>query len=86
MATKSVELYHKSGQNYKIVDIPLINENVFVVNYYLQLLIDDIEKSASPKAAYSFSRFVIKKSGLKEYNKIKSYSITKTLHQLEAPS
>lgn len=86
MATKNLELFHMSGQKYKIVDIPVVNQDVFVVNYYLQLLIDEIERSAKPKGIYSFSSFVIDKCGLKEYNKMKSLSITKTLHQLDAPS
>ncbi|WP_078427049.1 DUF2535 family protein [Alkalihalobacterium alkalinitrilicum] len=82
MATKNIELLHMSGQKYKITDIPIVNHDVFVVNYYLQLLIDEVEKRAIPKDTYSFSSFVIKKSGLKEYNKIKSQRITKILHQL----
>ncbi|WP_209122214.1 DUF2535 family protein [Alkalihalobacillus sp. BA299] len=86
MATKNLELFHWSGQKYRIVDIPIVNNELFVVNYYLQLLIDEIEKCAKPKESYSFSSFVIKKSGLKEFNKIKSQSITKTLHRLTPPS
>ncbi|WP_026674568.1 DUF2535 family protein [Alkalihalobacterium bogoriense] len=65
--TKNIELYHNSGKCYRIVDVPVFYEDFLILTYYLEMMINDIEKLSTPKQKYSFLSFVIQKYGLKEY-------------------
>ncbi|UOE93110.1 DUF2535 family protein [Alkalihalobacillus sp. LMS39] len=65
--SKNIELFHNSGKCYRIVDVPVFYEDFLILTYYLEMMINDIEKLSNPKSKYSFLSFIIQKYGLKEY-------------------
>ncbi|WP_078553104.1 DUF2535 family protein [Bacillus alkalicellulosilyticus] len=68
--TKCIELFHKNGRKYLIKDIPIFCSELLLLNYYLEMLIDEIEQNCRPKTHYSFHSFIIDKCGPEEFNRM----------------
>ena len=78
MLTKSIEQFHLSGKKYLIIDIPIMNEKLYLLNYYVQMMINDLEKRTIKQEQYSFSEFVITKLGIEVYNHLTFSSAAST--------
>jgi len=56
---RMVELLHRTGKKYRIVDIPIKDgKEGFLVEFQLQKMIDDIDRLREPKQIYSLIKYM----------------------------
>ena len=68
--TKSVEVFHWTGAKYTIVDIPVVTDQLCTLEYYLQMLINEIERNPVSLVEYSYSDFAKRKLGTDKYTSL----------------
>ncbi|WP_096200166.1 DUF2535 family protein [Bacillus sp. FJAT-45350] len=56
---KKLDLYHRSGVKYSIINIPTTDESKkFFIEYQLQKFIDDIESESKLLVEYCFTNYL----------------------------